>query len=243
MRSPGINRAARVCTCITAITIAAMNGCDNTNQNDLPRHVSGLQGSTAHEFSAVPVGGPAGELSHTFVLRHMGNTPLTINAIKTTCGCVGATPSTRHVNPGDVLTIDTRMKLGGIGRKEVVVSVGFVETEIPPLVLSLAGQGTPRLALMVRPEFARADTTRKVVVNVSLVTPEQDPPPQLHVICPDGVHWRSKGWVALPSAATGPRRFERQVELMLPEGFNRGIARIGVDGHPDRIVQVAATDG
>jgi hypothetical protein len=216
------------------------SGCGEIESGHVPVHESGLQGTTAHSFEGVRVGGAAGELSHTFTLQHTGRVPLTIDSIKTTCGCVAAAPSSHNISPGDVLSIDASMKLGGIGRKEVVLSVLFTDDSVPPLILSLSGQGVAREVLLVRPQHVRADRSNQANVSVSLVTPHGGPPPTLRIECPEGVQVRTGDWLALPAAPSGPKRYEQQLQLAVEPGFQGGVARFGIEGHPHRLVRIAA---
>ncbi len=206
------------------------------------RHASGLEGAMAHVFPATPVGDAAGALEHVFTLEHTGSEVLHIGAIKSTCGCVGAKPSSMSVAPGETVSLAASMKLGGIGTKTAAVSIQFTDSALPPLVLSLTGRGTPRRALMVNPAMARASADNVAHVALSMVIPDGGVPPEVQIACPDGVTHHESPWRSLPKSQHGPHRFERRVEFQLPPLFRRGAVTIGMDGHPDRIVQLVAGD-
>jgi len=109
-------------------------------------------------------------------------------------------------------------------------------------MLHLAGQGVLRRALLVRPEVARADELHQASVSLSLVLPSGSPMPELMVECPDGVTSHLAAWQQVLIGQGGSRRFERRLDFEVSPGFTRGAVRVRMEGHPDRVVQLAAGD-
>ncbi|HVA40936.1 MAG TPA: DUF1573 domain-containing protein, partial [Candidatus Binataceae bacterium] len=67
----------------------------------------------AYNFGTAPGGPP---LNHAFMVKNVGNAPLEIRNVNTSCGCTAAKPSKTILAPGEVSTIaasvDTRFEQG-----------------------------------------------------------------------------------------------------------------------------------
>ncbi|HIE14003.1 TPA: DUF1573 domain-containing protein, partial [Candidatus Bathyarchaeota archaeon] len=61
---------------------------------------------------------PGQKVSHTFLFRNDGESPLIVSSVKSSCGCIAVLTSKREINPGDVGKIEvTYTSPGGGGRK------------------------------------------------------------------------------------------------------------------------------
>jgi hypothetical protein len=67
-----------------------------------------------------------GKVSHTFVFKNNGKTPVVINEVYSTCGCIGKTHSQGPVKPGTkgkvTITFDPSYKAGFFSKEIVVYS-------------------------------------------------------------------------------------------------------------------------
>ncbi len=65
--------------------------------------------TNVHDFGSV---GATAVVTHTFVIRNVGEAPLTISRAYTTCGCTTADVSARVIPPGKVALVKLRFDAG-----------------------------------------------------------------------------------------------------------------------------------
>jgi hypothetical protein len=86
-----------------------------------PIHAQGLFSNTSHDFGLVPRGA---QLHHSFSWTNSTANPLEIVELRTSCGCITATPLPRTLAPGQNGTIEVDMDTRKfVGIKNVVIHV------------------------------------------------------------------------------------------------------------------------
>jgi Protein of unknown function (DUF1573) len=87
----------------------------------LNAQVKWTQGKT-HDFGEIPEAIP---VEHVFYYQNQGNTPLTIETTRTTCGCTAARYSETSIQPGETgsltVTFDGQVPIGNHFKKKIKV--------------------------------------------------------------------------------------------------------------------------
>jgi hypothetical protein len=88
--------------------------------------------TTSHNFGTQPFGA---QMKHTLTMTNIWKAPLEITDIRTSCGCVKATPSKVRLGPGETATLDILMdgtKFNGVKTVNVYVKVGpqYISTAV-----------------------------------------------------------------------------------------------------------------
>lgn len=87
-------------------------------------------------------------LEHTFLLRNTGTAALVIHAVRTSCGCTTAQPSTNVIPPGGEATLKADLSLSGRrGLQSKTITVESNDPAQPAFVLMMNGTAVAELAL------------------------------------------------------------------------------------------------
>jgi hypothetical protein len=96
---------------------------------------------TLYDFGVLPQGSTT---THTFSVKNVGNKPLKIESVKTTCGCTVASPLNSLIAPGELgqiqVTFDSKGKMGDISRQ---IRVETNDPNHPMNLLTIGGTVTP----------------------------------------------------------------------------------------------------
>ncbi|MBK8574267.1 MAG: DUF1573 domain-containing protein [Elusimicrobia bacterium] len=94
-----------------------------------------------YDFGVLPQGSTT---THTFSVKNVGDKPLKIESVKTTCGCTVASPTNSLIAPGDVgqiqVTFDPQGRLGDISKQ---IRVETNDPHHPMSFLTIGGTVAP----------------------------------------------------------------------------------------------------
>ncbi|UCH34746.1 MAG: DUF1573 domain-containing protein [Armatimonadota bacterium] len=132
--------------------------------------------STDHDFGTVTIGDA---VEHEFVFRNVGDAPLVIEQVRTSCGCTGALVTEKQVAPGGEGRVKATFRTTsykGDQRKSIYVETN--DPEQPRVTLALIGY------VMVEVEVSPA------TIYVRDVTPDESRKYSIVVKRPDGKELR-----------------------------------------------------
>ena len=108
-------------------------------------------------------------IAHEFVLRNVGETPVNIKRVASSCGCTVATASTNAIGPGQQIIINAVLDLTGrTGPQEKPIAVETDDPVTPSLNLSFKGVAVAELT--VDPLFLNFGEVAEDVEAVKAVT-------------------------------------------------------------------------
>jgi hypothetical protein len=121
------------------LCLALLAGSAAIGYAALPRAAGQIELSDeAFDFGMVPNTGP---VSHTFQVRNVGDGPLSIEGLSTSCGCTTAEIDNKHLAPGEVtdltVTYDPLAHDGALGQFMRLVYVRSDDPETPEASLTI----------------------------------------------------------------------------------------------------------
>lgn len=182
-----------------------------------------LAGDHDHDFGSVVLEGTGSTFEHTFDLANRTRRTVTIQEIKTSCGCTVAAPSRTTLEPGETVQITATLSLRHDGRKVTNIFLNCGDDGIDVLRLEAGARYKQRL--VVPSEFAVLQ--QGVVVERAIQYHDydsNDTPPAPRITAPGGVTATFTEWRQTrrrqPSQTRSARWFGRlrieQVAEILP---------------------------
>ncbi len=112
-------------------------------------------------------------VTHTFVLRNVGDETLTIARVSTSCGCTTAALATRELVPGESVDLQATVNTTGFrGTVTRTVSVHSNDPLTPIYVLQIVVTIADAPAIVI-PEILPADLMHRFYLLVDVRTPEE----------------------------------------------------------------------
>ncbi|MBI2425615.1 MAG: DUF1573 domain-containing protein [Candidatus Hydrogenedentes bacterium] len=115
----------------------------------------------------------SGDVIHDFVIKNEGDTPLSIQNVKTSCGCTVAELKKKVLEPAEETTVSAKFSLKGkTGQQTKIITVESDDPANPQFALQL--QGTAIAAVMLEPNlvnFGRVvgDEVNERVVDIKIM--------------------------------------------------------------------------
>jgi hypothetical protein len=165
-------------------------------------------GPTGHDFGDVAIEGEAGEDRHVFTLRNRTGDVLEIEAVRTTCGCTVAEPSTRSIAPGDQVDIEVMLRLTHAGRKRSHVAIFLRDRPVHRLWVDAVG--VRRFGLWPQHEHVRITPESPVpFILIAEQLGDALPPAPPELSGPDGFESTFHGWELVEAADPSRRTAHR----------------------------------
>lgn len=167
-----------------------------------------LEGKTLFVAGKVALGEKPVEVAHSFRLKNVGLTPITVEKSVASCGCTEAVPPKGEVLPGTELVVPVIMKLMTPGVRTERVWLKLSDNQIQEI--SVSAVGVANGALYVRPAtVALPDGQGDATVILILTQEETSPPPDVAFAENDAVEISVRPWAlvheAIPSAGASAR--------------------------------------
>lgn len=155
--------------------------------------MAGFAGVLSHDFGDIPFSLPMEDLRHDFVLANTSGKFKRIRAIRASCGCLDATPSSMLIGPDETLRISAKIKISSAGIRTVLIHVIFDDG--PILQLNAVVAAVPKRSVVVshRAVLFRKDSGHRVVTIVATGMSETRPGP-ISWRSPSGLRVEELGW-------------------------------------------------
>lgn len=162
-------------------------------------------GEIRHDFGEIQILGTSGVKEHVFHLRNRRGETLRIAAIRESCGCTAAEPSTREVAPGETLELLVRLALSHAGEKTSTVSIILDDDTVQTLFIRGLGVRRERLELGATQVLLAPGATQRLTIRFQVQDDDAEPPAPVFVP-PPGVNAEFLGWELVKPRDPATRR-------------------------------------
>ncbi|MCI0350305.1 MAG: DUF1573 domain-containing protein [Acidobacteriales bacterium] len=191
-----------------------------------------LEGALSHDFGDIMFRPPRVDASHVFRVTNVTDEPVTVEEVRTSCGCTAATISKRLLNPGESADLPVTLSFSQPGRRSESVWLALNESRMARLTIAGAAVA-PNAAWCTHKSVHLGDGKPHAVTVIYTNEADEPAPPVPIVSAPLDVHVEIGEWVLvhasdresarkarwhLPLTITGSRpvRFDDRIEFTLP---------------------------
>lgn len=155
--------------------------------------MAGFSGVLSHDFGRIPFRTPMADLRHEFVLVNTSGRTREITAVRASCGCLDAQPSTMLVGPGESLRINAVIKVSSPGVRAATIHLMMRDGSV--LRLDATVTAVPERDVVVSHKAVLfTEASRQRAITITATSMSGNAPDPISWRGPSGLQVRTAGW-------------------------------------------------